>query len=302
MSTVYSTDFDDITLVAKGKVRDLYDTGEYYLIVATDRISAFDVIMQQAIPDKGRILNTLSEFWFDKTAHIVKSHMVTTDTALFPKVCAPYNDVLEGRSMLVRKAQPLPIECVARGYLVGSGWREYQQTGSICGVALPKGLQQYAQLPEPIFTPATKAQEGHDLNITFEEARALCPEGYAETARDLTMALYRFGYELAVRNGVLLADTKFEFGISDTGELILIDEALTPDSSRYWLRSEYQPGKPQENFDKQVLRDFLDTLDWNKQYPPPQIPPDIILETRAKYLQALKLLTGRELPKLSSAA
>jgi phosphoribosylaminoimidazole-succinocarboxamide synthase len=276
-------------LFRRGKVRDVYDLGDVLLIVATDRISAFDVVMDTPITGKGAILTALSSFWFDKTTHIIKNHIISTNPVEYPKECLPYIDQLQGRSMLVVKTKPLPIECVVRGYLAGSGWKEYQSTSTICGITLPSGLSESQQLPSPIFTPATKAEEGHDENITLVEAIHLCGES-ALQAKDISMKLYDFAYQYAAQRGIILADTKFEFGIDSHGDLLLIDEALTPDSSRYWLQESYHIGKTQENLDKQVLRDYLETLDWNKQYPSPPLPNEIVQAIIAKYQLALDYL------------
>lgn len=287
---VRSTDIPGIPLFRRGKVRDVYDLGDALLIVATDRISAFDVIMEDPIPGKGKLLTELSMFWFDKTRHIIDNHIISTDPSEYPSILSPYHALLEGRSMLVKKTKPLPIECVVRGYLAGSGWKEYQHSGTICGIVLPSGLQQSQQLPEPIFTPATKAEEGHDENISLEQAIELCGKRTLE-AKEISLKLYGFAHEFARTRGIILADTKFEFGVDNDGCLILIDEALTPDSSRYWLQEAYTLGGQQENFDKQVLRDYLETLDWNKQAPSPRLPLHIIESIKAKYQQAISILT-----------
>ncbi len=289
MNPIQITNFPTLTLFRRGKVRDVYDLGNVLLIVATDRISAFDVVMDTPITGKGAILTALSSFWFDKTKHIIKNHIISTNPVDYPKECLPYIDQLQDRSMLVIKTKPLPIECVVRGYLAGSGWKEYQSTSTICGITLPSGLSESQQLPSPIFTPATKAEEGHDENITLEEAITLCGQT-AVQAKDISMKLYDFAFQYASKRGIILADTKFEFGIDSHGDLILIDEALTPDSSRYWLQESYQIGKTQENLDKQVLRDYLETLDWNKQYPSPPLPNDIVQAIIAKYQLALDYL------------
>ena len=289
MNPMQTTNFPTLTLFRRGKVRDVYDLGDVLLIVATDRISAFDVVMDTPITGKGAILTALSSFWFDKTTHIIKNHIISTNPVEYPKECLPYLDQLQGRSMLVVKTKPLPIECVVRGYLAGSGWKEYQYTSTICGITLPPGLSESQQLPSPIFTPATKAEEGHDENITLVEAIHLCGD-FALHAKDISMKLYDFAYQYAAKRGIILADTKFEFGIDSQGELILIDEALTPDSSRYWLQESYHIGKTQENLDKQVLRDYLETLDWNKQYPSPPLPNEIVQAIIAKYQLALDYL------------
>ena len=283
--------FPDLRLSRRGKVRDVYDLGAYLLIVATDRISAFDVVMAEPVPGKGALLTALSLFWFEKTRHLTPNHLVSANVEEYPAECQPYRDELRGRSMLVEKTAPLPIECVARGYVAGSGWKEYSVSGTICGIPLPAGLLESSKLPEPLFTPATKAESGHDENISFQEAARVVGNETAERAKTLTLELYRFASDYAAERGIILADTKFEFGFRQNGELILIDEALTPDSSRFWLASEWSPGKAQTNFDKQVLRDYLETLDWNKQYPPPQLPPAILEQTAAKYREALERLT-----------
>ena len=289
MNPMQTTNFPTLTLFRRGKVRDVYDLGDVLLIVATDRISAFDVVMDTPITGKGAILTALSSFWFDKTTHIIKNHIISTNPVEYPKECLPYLDQLQGRSMLVVKTKPLPIECVVRGYLAGSGWKEYQSSSTICGITLPPGLSESQQLPSPIFTPATKAEEGHDENITLVEAIHLCGE-FALQAKDISMKLYDFAYQYAAKRGIILADTKFEFGVDSQGELILIDEALTPDSSRYWLQESYHIGKTQENLDKQVLRDYLETLDWNKQYPSPPLPNEIVQAISEKYQLALDYL------------
>jgi phosphoribosylaminoimidazole-succinocarboxamide synthase len=283
------TDFPGIPIFRRGKVRDVYDLGDTLLIVATDRISAFDVIMEDPIPGKGKILTELSLFWFELTKGIIPNHVISSNPLDYPEICKPFLDQLEGRSMLVKKTSPLPIECVIRGYLAGSGWKEYVQSGNVCGIALQNGLKQSEKLPNPIFTPATKAEEGHDENITLEQAIEICGDRALE-ARKYSLDLYNFAHTYALERGIILADTKFEFGIDENGTLILIDEALTPDSSRYWLKESYTLGSIQENFDKQVLRDYLETLVWNKQAPAPHLPEDIIHAIGEKYKQALTIL------------
>lgn len=285
------TDFPDLKLFRRGKVRDVYDLGSTLLMVATDRISAFDVIMAQPIPKKGEILTSVSLFWFEHTRHIVRNHLISSNVDDYPMECRKYASELRGRSMLVEKTAPLAIECVVRGYVAGSGWKEYKASETICGITLPSGLEESSRLSEPIFTPATKAETGHDENISFEEASRIVGHETAVAVRDLSLQLYTFASEYAAKRGIILADTKFEFGVDSTGSIILIDEALTPDSSRFWLAEEWQPGKPQMNFDKQVLRDYLETLDWDKQYPPPHLPQDILDKTAAKYREALERLT-----------
>lgn len=289
---MYQSNFSDLTLFRRGKVRDVYDLDDKLLIVASDRISAFDVVMAQPIPKKGSILTAVSLFWFERTRDIVRNHLITADVEQYPSICAPYKEELRGRSMLVEKTQPLPIECVVRGYIAGSAWKEYSANGTICGITIPDGLQESSRLAEPIFTPATKAEEGHDENISFEQAANIIGAEQAMTVRILSLNLYKTAALYALQRGIILADTKFEFGIDTHGQIILIDEALTPDSSRFWLKEEWQPGRPQMNFDKQVLRDYLETLNWNKQYPPPPLPDDILQKTAAKYNEALVRLIG----------
>jgi phosphoribosylaminoimidazole-succinocarboxamide synthase len=278
-----------------GKVRDLFDLGDRLLLVATDRISAFDYVLGSGIPDKCKILTQLSAFWFAHTTGIVPNHLLTTDMGELPDALQPHRELLQGRSMLVRKTQPLTIECVARGFLSGSGWKEYQASGAVCGVPLPVGLRESDRLPRPIFTPATKASSGHDINISEAEAGALIGDDLVGRVRDLTLALYAAGAAHAESRGIILADTKFEFGLTDPGELILIDEAMTPDSSRYWPMDAYRPGGPQPSFDKQFVRDYLEQIHWNKQPPVPSLPDDVVARTRDKYLEAHRRLTGREL-------
>lgn len=292
IQTMHQSNFPDLKLFRRGKVRDVYDLGDMLLMVASDRISAFDVVMAQPVPSKGEILTAVSLFWFEKTRHIVRNHLISSNVEEYPAECQKYAADLSGRSMLVEKTKPLAIECVVRGYMAGSGWKEYQASETICGIKLPSGLQESSRLEEPIFTPATKAEEGHDENISFEQAVQIVGLENAVTARMTSIHLYKFAAMYALERGIILADTKFEFGVDSHGQLILIDEALTPDSSRFWLRDEWQPGKPQMNFDKQVLRDYLETLDWNKQYPPPSLPDDILTKTAAKYREALTRLVG----------
>ncbi len=289
---VYETRLDGLHLVKKGKVRDMYDLGDHLLMVATDRISAFDVIMPDPIPDKGKILTQISLFWFEQMADLVPNHVVAREVEDFPEACHPHADVLDRRSMLVQKVEVLPIECVVRGYLSGSGWKSYQRSGDVCGIKLPDGLRESDRLPEPIFTPSTKEELGkHDINISFAEMVDRVGSNLAEQARDLSLAIYRQGVELAKRRGIIIADTKFEFGLVDDN-LILIDEVLTPDSSRFWPESSYRAGGAQPSFDKQYVRDYLTSIDFNKQPPGPRLPEAVITGTRAKYLEALKSLTG----------
>ena len=288
--------------VRRGKVRDVYDLGDTLLIVATDRISAFDVIMPNGIPDKGKILTALALFWFAKY-HRFENHVITADLwGDYPREWRVYSDQLDGRSMLVKKTAVLPIECVARGYLAGSGWKEYQQSQTVCGVRLPPGLRQCDKLPEPIFTPATKEESGHDINISFEEAARRVGRKPAEELRDRTLALYTEAADYAASRGVIIADTKFEFGRLPDGRLILIDEILTPDSSRFWPADRYQPGRDQPSFDKQFVRNWLETQPWDKRPPAPALPPDVIEGTRKRYLEAYERLTGKSLGNLATGA
>ena len=279
----------------QGKVRDIFDLGDSLLMVATDRISAFDYVLGSGIPDKGKVLTQLSAFWFEKTTGIVPNHLQTMDVREYPREMRPHADILAGRSMLVRKTNPVPIECVARGYLSGSGWKEYQTNGEVCGIALPSGLRESDPLPEPIFTPATKAATGHDINISEAEASELVGRDLIQRLRKLTIELYQFGAAHAASCGIILADTKFEFGLTATNEVILIDEALTPDSSRYWPQDQYAPGGPQPSFDKQYVRDYLEQIRWNKQPPVPSLPDEVVARTRQKYIEAYRRLTGKEL-------
>jgi phosphoribosylaminoimidazole-succinocarboxamide synthase len=291
-SLIRRTDFPALKLLKRGKVRDMYDLGEHLLMVATDRISAFDVVMRDPIPDKGIILTQISLFWFEMMKPVVANHVVTGNVDEYPEACRPYAATLKGRSLLVKKAAPLPIECVARGYISGSGWSAYQQSGEICGIRLPSGLKESDRLPGPIFTPATKEAVGvHDINIDFEEAQKRVGKEMADRLRDLTLTLYRKGAAFAETKGIIIADTKFEFGLVGD-ELILIDELLTPDSSRFWPKASYQPGGSQQSYDKQYVRDYLVSIRWNKTPPPPPLPEEVVRNTRLKYLEALKQLSG----------
>ncbi|MBZ5489608.1 MAG: phosphoribosylaminoimidazolesuccinocarboxamide synthase [Acidobacteriia bacterium] len=289
------TDFPELTLHARGKVRDLYNLNGQLLFVATDRISAFDYVLATGIPEKGRVLTQLSLFWFDFLKDVVKNHLVTASVDQYPAPLKKYADDLRGRSMLVTKAQMIDIECVARGYLSGSGWKEYQQTGAVCGIKLPAGLKESDKLPEPIFTPATKALSGHDENISIEEMAKRTGKEMAEKLRDLTLKIYKTAADYAAGRGIIIADTKFEFGQTSQG-LILADEVLTPDSSRFWPADKYAPGKAQESFDKQFVRDYLEAIKWNKQPPAPSLPEDVARKTSEKYIEAYRILAGRELP------
>jgi phosphoribosylaminoimidazole-succinocarboxamide synthase len=292
MSLVLTTSLSQFPLLRRGKVRDVYDLGDRLLMVATDRISAFDVVMTEGIPDKGALLTQISAWWFDHLAHIVPNHVITTSVEEIEGLSEVERAMLRGRSMVVRKTQPLAIECVVRGYLAGSGWKEYQQSRTVCGIPLPDGLIEGSRIDTPIFTPATKAEEGHDENISYERAAEIVGEQTASFVRDTSLAIYAAARDIVAEKGLILADTKFEFGIMPDGSVILIDEALTPDSSRYWLASEYAPGRTQHNFDKQILRDWLETTDWNKQYPPPTLPESVIVGTRSKYMEAFERITG----------
>ena len=286
------TKFPNLNLINRGKVRDIYDLGEQLLIVATDRISAFDVVMPNPIPGKGMILTRLSNFWFSQMASLVPNHLIATEVKDYPSACHPYEADLTGRSMLVKKAVPLPVECIVRGYLSGSGWKDYQQTGRVCGITLPKGLRESDRLDQPIFTPSTKAEAGtHDENIPVEEVVRQLGAAVADRLAEVSLAVYEKARRLGEEKGIIIADTKFEFGFLD-GRLLLIDEVLTPDSSRFWPRDRYRPGGPQVSFDKQFLRDYLESLHWDKKPPAPPLPPDIIEKTRAKYEEALRIFTG----------
>jgi len=294
-TVIHGTNLPGIKLFSRGKVRDIYAVGEdKLLIVATDRISAFDVVLEAGIPDKGRVLTQLSCFWFDRFKDLVPTHFLTANLADYPKELQAFANQLEGRSMLVKRTRPFPIECVVRGYLAGSGWKEYRENGTVCGIRLPGGLLESSRLDEPIFTPATKSQTGHDENISFEETVARIGRGAAEKLRDLSIRLYAEARQYAEERGIIIADTKFEWGqIGD--EIVLIDEVLTPDSSRFWPKDGYAPGKSQPSFDKQYVRDYLESIHWNKVPPPPPLPPEVIEKTSQKYRDAYRLLTGKAL-------
>ena len=301
------TSLDGLTLHRRGKVRDVYEIGDQLLIVATDRISAFDYVLGSGIPDKGKVLTQLSGFWFERMGDLVPHHLVSMEPDEFPAAARVHADVLRGRTMFVRRTEPVPIECVARGYLSGSGWKEYQKTGSVCGVGLPAGLTESARLPEPIFTPATKAETGHDENISEAEAGRLIGAPLVARLKALTLEIYRRGAAHAESKGIIVADTKFEFGLAPRGggrtpagdaggpEIVLIDEVLTPDSSRFWPEALYRPGQGQPSFDKQYVRDYLEEIRWNKQPPVPSLPDEVVRRTREKYVEAFSLLSGREL-------
>lgn len=290
---VIETNFPGLNLVSRGKVRDIYDLGDSLLIVATDRISAFDVVMPDPIPDKGIILTQLSEFWLHYLNEVIDNHLISTDPGKFPEICEPYRSQLEGRTMWVKKAIVLPVECIVRGYLAGSGWEDYQKSGQVSGIPLPQGLIEAQKLPEPVFTPSTKAQKGeHDENISFEQMGAAIGRELAAHVKEAAVALYLKASQYAGERGIILADTKFEFGIVDT-KLTLVDEVLTPDSSRFWPADRYRPGSSPESFDKQFLRDYLKSSGWKKTDPAPKLPEEVVLNTRARYIEALKRLSGR---------
>jgi phosphoribosylaminoimidazole-succinocarboxamide synthase len=292
--TVLHLELPGLKKLRSGKVREIFDLGDRLLFVATDRISAFDCIMPNGIPHKGQVLTQISYFWFGQTESLQRNHLISAAQDPLPANLAPFKAELTGRSMLVKKAKPLAIECVVRGYLAGSGWKEYRASQTVCGVKLPPGLQESSELPEPIFTPATKAETGHDENISFEQAAGIVGKEIAEKARDASLKIYNTARDYARKRGIIIADTKFEFGLFND-ELILIDEVLTPDSSRFWPADQYRPGKGQPSFDKQFVRDYLETLDWNKTPPAPALPPEVVAKTESKYLEAYERLTGRNL-------
>jgi phosphoribosylaminoimidazole-succinocarboxamide synthase len=294
---VYQTKLEGVELRARGKVRDIYDLGDRLLIVATDRLSAFDFVLPNPIPDKGKVLNQTSGFWFERFGSLMPNHVIATDVSDFPEALRSQADQLEGRSTLARKLDMLPVECVARGYLAGSGWKEYQDQGTVCGIRLPAGLEQCSQLPEPIFTPSTKATDGHDENIPYAEVERLVGAERAAELRDKTLALYGAGSDYARGRGIIIADTKFEFGL-DGDRLVLADEALTPDSSRFWPADRYAPGRSQPSFDKQFVRDWLEDSGWNKQPPVPELPEEIVQGTRERYLECYRTLTGHDIQGL----
>lgn len=294
-NTVTTTNFENLKFYKRGKVRDIYDLGEHYLIVSTDRISAFDVIMNEGIPYKGAVLNQISAFWFNYTKDIIDNHLVSIDVDDFPEECKPYKDVLKNRSMLVKKAELIPLECIVRGYITGSGWNDYKKTGAICGIKLPEGLVESEKLPEPIFTPSTKAEIGlHDENIDEEQAISIVGKETYDYIKNISINIYKKASEYALQKGIIIADTKFEFGYYD-GKIILIDELLTPDSSRFWPLDEYEKGRPQNSFDKQYVRDYLLSINFNKKPPAPPLPEEVILNTSKKYQEALYKLTGKNI-------
>jgi len=285
--------FDDLKLIAKGKIREIYDLEDKLLFYVSDRISAFDVIMNEVVDGKGKVLNLFSEYWFERTQNIIPNHFISSDIETYPEKCSKYSEQLVGRSMLVKKCKPLPVEFVVRGYIAGSGWKEYQNTGKICGNIIPKGLENYSKLDKPIFTPATKATDGHDENIDFASTCRIIGEDIAIKLRDISFKLFDYGTKELQKFGIILADTKFEFGVDQEGKLTLIDEVMTPDSSRFWNKDGYNAGQTPENYDKQILRDYLDSLDWNKTPPPPKLPQEIIHKTIAKYQELYKLLSTK---------
>ena len=307
-SPVLETTFPDLALHGRGKVRDIYRVGDDLLLVATDRISAFDYVLGSGIPDKGKVLTQLSAFWFERMGDLVPHHVIATDVASYPAPLKKYADELRGRSMLCRRTRPVPIECVARGYLSGSGWKEYQKTGTVCGVQLPAGLRESDRLPEPIFTPATKEESGHDINISEDQAAQIIGRPLTDRLKALTLAIFKRGCEHAESKGIIIADTKFEFGLAPVSgartrpeniigddEIVLIDEVLTPDSSRFWPKDQYRPGGAVPSFDKQFVRDYLEEIRWNKQPPVPSLPDAVVARTREKYIEAFRRLSGREL-------
>jgi len=294
MTTISKTDLPGVKLHGRGKVRDIYDLDEHFLIVATDRLSAFDVVLPTPIPNKGKVLTQMSAFWFDHFKNVVPNHVVSTEVNDYPKNLHQFSDQIEGRSMLVKKAKVFPVECVARGFLTGSGLKDYQKTGQVCGIPLPQGLRDSDRLPQAIFTPSTKAEKGHDENISEELAGKIIGQENIHRLKELTLMLYTRGVEYALMRGIIICDTKFEFGSID-GTISIVDEMLTPDSSRFWPADKYSPGKPQPSFDKQFVRDYLEKLGWNKKPPAPELPAEIVGATSAKYVEALRVLTGREL-------
>jgi len=288
---ILKTDMPDIKFIRRGKVRDIYDLGDSLLMIASDRISAFDVVLPNGIPGKGKLLTQISIYWFRQMEDIIRNHLIATNVDDYPPVCHKYREQLEGRSMLVRKSEQLPVECIVRGYLSGSGWKEYKKTGSVCGIKLPDGLLESSRLEAPIFTPSTKAEEGHDINITFGETEKIVGKDMAARLRDVSLKIYSKAREMAEKKGIIIADTKFEFGIYD-GALILIDEILTPDSSRFWSAKTYEPGKGQDSYDKQIIRDYLLTLDWDQTYPGPVLPDSIVEKAIERYREIYKIIVS----------
>lgn len=288
---VLKTNLEGVKFLRSGKVRDIYETDDFLLIVATDRVSAFDVVLPNGIPGKGRVLTQISLFWFNQVKDLVENHIVSANVDEFPQPLKKYRDILEGRSMLVKKAKPLPVECIVRGYITGSGWKDYQKTGSVCGIKLPEGLVESQKLPEPIYTPSTKAEEGHDINISFDETVKILGNETANKVKDLTISIYKKASEIAEKKGIIIADTKMEYGFFD-GKLILIDELLTPDSSRFWSMKEYKPGKSQDSFDKQIIRDYLILINWDKKPPAPVLPDEIVQKAAERYEEIFRILTS----------
>lgn len=288
---VLETNLEGIKFLRRGKVRDIYEVDDYLLIVATDRVSAFDVVLPTGIPGKGRVLTQISLFWFDQVKDFIDNHLVASDVDQFPESLKKYREVLEGRSMLVKKAKPLPVECIVRGYITGSGWKDYKKTGMVCGIKLPEGLVESQKLPEPIYTPSTKAEQGHDVNISFEETVKILGEELANKVKDISISIYKKASEIAEKKGIIIADTKMEFGIYGD-KLILIDELLTPDSSRFWSIKDYTPGKPQDSYDKQIVRDYLLSINWDKKPPAPALPDEIVRKTAERYEEIFKILTS----------
>lgn len=288
---IHQTELKEVKFLRRGKVRDIYEINEHLLIVATDRLSAFDVVLPDGIPNKGKILTQISLFWFNKVKDIVENHIVSADVNDFPEPLQKYKDILKDRSILVKKAKPLPVECIVRGYLSGSGWQDYQKTGMVCGIKLPSGLVESAKLPEPIFTPSTKAKQGHDINISFEETVRILGKKIAEQIRSYSLSIYKKASEIAENKGIIIADTKMEFGLYDN-KIILIDELLTPDSSRFWAIKDYKPGKPQDSYDKQIVRDYLLKIKWDKKLPAPKLPEEIVKKTAERYEEIFRILTS----------
>lgn len=289
---ILQTNLEGVKLLRRGKVRDVYETGDYLLIVATDRVSAFDVVLPTGIPGKGKVLTQISLYWFGVMREIVENHLVATDVESYPAPLKEFREILEGRSMLVKKASPMPVECIVRGYLSGSGWKEYRRSGSVCGISLPSGLTESSRLEEPIFTPSTKAEEGHDMNISFDEMERIVGSEIASKLKATAIAVYNKAREVSEERGIIIADTKMEFGIYD-GRLILIDELLTPDSSRFWSLQTYRPGMPQDSYDKQIIRDYLLTLHWDQTYPGPALPSHIAEKARSRYEEICRIITGK---------
>ncbi|MCX7988183.1 MAG: phosphoribosylaminoimidazolesuccinocarboxamide synthase [Thermodesulfovibrio sp.] len=288
---VLKTNLEGVKFLRSGKVRDIYEIDDYLLIVATDRVSAFDVVLPNGIPGKGKVLTQISLFWFNQVKDLVENHIVSANVDEFPQPLRKYKDILEGRSMLVKKAKPLPVECIVRGYITGSGWKDYQKTGSVCGIKLPEGLLESQKLPEPIYTPSTKAEKGHDINISFEETIKILGKETANKVKDLTISIYKRASEIAEKKGIIIADTKMEFGFYN-GKLILIDELLTPDSSRFWSMKDYKPGKSQDSYDKQIVRDYLISIKWDKKPPAPVLPDEIVQKTAERYDEIFRILTS----------